>query len=660
MKLGVDTGGTFTDFVLEDEGSLRRYKVSSTPSDPSAAIISGVRHFFGEDIPPELEIVHGTTVGTNALLERKGARVLLVLTHGFRDILTIGRQARSRLYDLNYERPKPLIDQQFITTVKERVTFTGTVQRPLGSSVGRRLRALARELQAQAVVVCLLHSYANPCHERQLAEELAALKLPIILSSDILPEFREYERLTTTLINGYLAPIMAAYIQRLQDHLGSLPLSIQQSNGGILPAGRISRRAVHTVLSGPAGGVQGAWQLAGQLGRGRIITFDMGGTSTDVALCAGEPALTRDYHLDGFPLRIPLLDIHTVGAGGGSLVRLDQGGLLHVGPESAGADPGPVCYGQGETLSVTDANLFLGRLQPDYFLAGRMKLDLARTREHMAILAGKLGLTPEETALGIVRIVNAGMVKAVRAVSLERGHDPQEFSLFSFGGASGLHCCELARELAMGEIVIPARAGILSAQGMVFAEPVLDKSHSLFLRGKELTPSAIAPLRDDLFAQLSSELAGLNLSGEMEFSAHLDLRYAGQSHEIEVPLRDNDLLSAFHQAHATAFGYHLPEREVECVALRCRLRLARPSSPLPSAANAGREGGGRAGAFVPLVTEEGALSVPLLLRRKLAPGQGGQGPCLIVDDYTTILVTKYFSFKVDGFSNIILTARPER
>ncbi len=650
MKLGVDTGGTFTDFILQDEHKLQRYKVSSTPDDPSRAIVKGMHFFFGDDIPADLEIVHGTTVGTNAFLERKGARVLLVTTHGFEDVLTIGRQNRFSLYDLDYQRPQAIIPDHFITGVKERICFDGSVQLPLLSE-GKRLSQLVQRYDIEAVVICLLHSYANPSHEQELARQLAHLGLPLILSSDVLPEFREYERLCTTLINGYLAPIMARYIKRLKDHLQGQALSIQQSNGGILPASQISRRTVHTVLSGPAGGVQGAFHLAQQMGRQQIITFDMGGTSTDVSLCDGEPSITREYTLDGFPVRIPLLDIHTVGAGGGSIAQVDEGGLLHVGPHSAGADPGPVCYGIGERLAVTDANLLLGRLQAGSFLSGRMHLDMPRTREIMTTLATSLGLTVEEAALGIIRIVNAGMVKAIRAVSLERGYDPKDFSLFSFGGASGLHCCELARELGIMEIIIPARAGILSAQGMVFAAPLLDRSQSLFLQGEQLQPATITTVINQLKEQLSQEMASLKLDGEIEFSAFVDLRYQGQSHEIEVGF-SADFCKDFHDAHKFAFGYCLPEKELECVAVRCCVQLQRPLSPLPFSPIPTSPL--QVGDTVEVVWEDGIQEIPLYYRPDLHDGYQGIGPCLIVDDYTTILVTSYFAFQVDNLSNILL------
>lgn len=651
LKLGVDTGGTFTDLILLTPEGIRTYKTPSTPDDPARAIMTGVRHFFGE-LPEELEIVHGTTVGTNAFLERKGAKTVLITTHGFEDLLFIGRQSRARLYDLTIERPAPIINPEQCTGVKERLYADGTVQKPLGKSVGRRLRAFCRAAGAESVVICLLHSYANPVHERLLQKMLASLALPITLSSEILPEFREYERLTTTLINGYLAPVVASYIDRLASQLPGARLSIQQSNGGVLPAEGIADRAVHTVLSGPAGGVRGAFRIAEEMGLERIITFDMGGTSTDVSLCDRKPTLTRDYRIDEYPVRVPLLDIHTVGAGGGSLARQDVGGLLQVGPESAGADPGPACYGKGEGITVTDANLFLGRLLADRFLAGEMLLDCQRVSRFMGQLGDKLGLDRRATALGIIRIVNAGMAKAVRAVSLERGHDPKEFALFSFGGASGLHCCALADELGMAKIVVPARAGILSAQGMVLAEQSMDYVHAFFLAGESLTAervaSAFAPL-EEKGRREAEQLAG---GGEVQVERFLDLRYRGQSHELSVPFC-SDFARHFHQAHARSFGYCLEDAPLELVSIRCTVRVMQERQPLPRE-ELTAEKQPSASALTVVQLESGAREVAVYPRRALQPGHDLTGPALVVDDYTTVLVGEGWRLGVDTLLNLVL------
>ncbi len=651
LKLGIDTGGTFTDFFLQTSKAIQTFKISSTPDDPSRAILRGLSHFFA-DLPAGFEIIHGTTVGTNSFLERKGAKTLLVTTHGFEDILTIGRQNRPSLYDLNVERPAEIIPRKNIVGVKERVLWDGTVQTPLGTSVGKRLRRICRSLEIESVAVCFLHSYANPDHEKRIRDELAPLGLPVTLSAELLPEFREYERLVTTLINAYLAPVISSYIHRLNENLTTVSLSVQQSNGSVLPARSIEKRAVHTVLSGPAGGVQGAFYLAREMGMGKIITFDMGGTSTDVSLCDGRPTLTREHQIDGYPVGIQVMDIHTVGAGGGSIAGIDQGGLLHVGPESAGADPGPVCYGKGRDITVTDANLFLGRLLPDRFLGGRMILDSEAVERCIVELAERLDMEKEQASLGIIRIVNVGMARAIRAVSVERGYDPKDFTLFSFGGASGLHCCALAEELEIATIVVPARAGILSAQGMVQADPALDYSKPLFLTGDKLRSREIDAAFVDLIKKGKVELEDICGRGELEIKRFLDLRYKGQSFELTISY-DKDFRKKFHQLHEQHFGYAMENAPLELVSIRCTLRLKREKQPLPrqlrQVSSLPEIEGQRTVLF-----EEGRARVNLYLRKHLSTGQSFSGPALIIDDYTTILVTKDFQVRVDSLANLIM------
>ncbi len=659
MKLGIDTGGTFTDFILLSDRGITTYKVSSTPEDPGQAIVAGLCHFFPHPekagcflLPEELEIIHGTTVGTNAFLQRKGARTLLVTTHGFEDVLIIGRQNRATLYDLQIERAAEIIGREDCLGVRERILWNGEIQTPLAKSAGKRLRRICRKKGIESVAVCLLHSYANDEHEKELADELAALEIPVSISSAVLPEFREYERLTTTLINAYLAPVVAFYINRLSQKLGENPLYIQQSNGGILPAETIGERAVHTVLSGPAGGVFGAFLLARKMGREKIITFDMGGTSTDVSLCDGNPTLTRDYSVDGYPLRIQVLDIHTVGAGGGSIAWMDQGGLLHIGPRSAGANPGPVCYGKGGELTVTDANLYLGRLLDDRFLGGKIFLDSNRVSSKMEALGELLGLSARQAAQGMIRLVNIGMAKAIRAVSLERGHDPKEFSLFSFGGASGLHCCELAEELGINEIVVPARAGILSAQGMAMSDPMLDGSQSLFLQGEEVEKAVLDASFAKLIATTRNELLRLCRAGNVGTEMFIDIRYQGQSFELSVAY-DDYFRQRFHDQHEQLFGYSLPDAPLEVVSIRCRLSIVRPEQALPEVFEQGTEAPDPDG--MKLVTlANGSESIGIYSRGRLLPGHRIDGPALIVDDYTTVLLTASFYLVVDRLLNLLI------
>jgi N-methylhydantoinase A len=654
LKLGVDTGGTFTDFVLQSSEGLATYKLPSTPDDPSRAILAGLNHFFGDQLPDDLEIVHGSTVGTNAFLERKGARTVLITTHGFEDILFIGRQNRPKLYDLNVTSPLEIIPRLMIIGVKERILYDGSILKNLGHTVGRRLRKFVREQNGESIAVCLLHSYANDSHEQRIKEYLTGTGIPITLSSEILPEFREYERLTTTLINAYLAPVVTSYINKLTEQLGSVPLHIQQSNGGILPAHDIGKNAVNTVLSGPAGGVHGAHQLALEMGLSKIITFDMGGTSTDVSLCNEKVTLTREHEIDSYPIRVQVMDIHTVGAGGGSLAHVDTGGLLKVGPESAGARPGPICYEVGgRQLTVTDANLFLGRLLPDQFMGGAMQLNTNRVKPAMEELAERLGLNPTAAALGIIRIINASMAKAIRAVSLERGHDPQEFALFAFGGASGLHCCELAEELSIKKIVVPARAGILSAQGMVYAKPTLDYMQALFLCGEELDSPELAQNFDRLISKGFQEAAVFcNNKKDLLVTSFLNLRYQGQSFELCIPY-EKDFKELFHQEHEHRFGYRIDDKPLELVSIQCSVKVNREIMELPRIDSVDTR---QIAPFknTSIQFEAGTANVPVYDRKSFTTGQQINGPALIVDDYITVLLTDMFSLKVDELLNLIL------
>ena len=659
LLLGVDTGGTFTDFVLQSDSGLQTYKLPSTPDDPSRAILQGLEYFFGQKLPHNLEIIHGSTVATNAFLERKGAKTLLVTTYGFEDVLFIGRQNRPRLYDFNIIRPPDIISRDQVVGVKERMLFDGSVLQPLGKSVGRRLRRICREKMIESVCVCLLHSYANDTHERSIKEEMVPLQIPVTLSSELLPEFREYERLTTTLINGYLGPVISSYIKRLTKKIGSVSLHIQQSNGGILPAANIEKRAVYTVLSGPAGGVHGAHQLAREMALDKIITFDMGGTSTDVSLCDQTPSLTRDHRIDGYPIRIEVMDIHTVGAGGGSLAHIDSGGLLKIGPESAGARPGPICYGfGGRKLTVTDANLFLGRLLPHQFMGGTMQLKKKMVDKAMGKLAKQLAIDPVAAALGIIRIVNASMAKAIRAVSLEKGYDPKEFSLFAFGGASGLHSCELAQELGIQKIVIPARAGILSAQGMVFAEPVLDYMQAIFLRGKELNTPVLAAAMKTLVNKGLAETKTLcrkEAPADIDISRFLNLRYQGQSYELSIPY-EKDFIELFHREHEHNFGYRLQNASLELVSIQCSVKINRKKQALP------RQKEGTPGTIRPLIEqpvyfEHSQVKTPVFKRGDMEAGSTLAGPALVVDNYTTILLPDSFFLVVDELYNLIIQER---
>ena len=524
MRFGVDTGGTFTDCVVLEQGKVKILKVFSTPEDASRGILEGVRR-LGESFQPAgpLEIIHGTTVGTNSLLERRGARVALVTTEGFEDLIEIGRQARPRLYDLDARQAPPLVSRTLRFGVRERTAADGTIlQRPSAAAIAR-LTSKLKGLHAESIAVCFLFSYLNPANERVVAQALKVLQLPISVSHEILPEFREYERLATVVINAFLAPRMGEYLKRLERGVGGdvvgpngpsleggfgpqggvrpwgerrspLPCGdaagrvyVMQSSGGITTAARAAREPVRTILSGPAGGVVASTWLTRQLGISRAISFDMGGTSTDVCLIDGQPRTTNETVLGGLPVAVPVLDVHSVGAGGGSLARLDAGGALRVGPQSAGAKPGPICYGGGgDQPTVTDANLLLGRLDPDHFLGGEFQLDLRAAERGFADFLHRHSRstgfkTVPELAAGIVAVSNATMEKALRVISVERGHDPREFALICFGGGGGLHAADLARSLRLPKVVVPQNPGAFSALGILLSDVIRDSVRSVLL-----------------------------------------------------------------------------------------------------------------------------------------------------------------------------------
>ncbi len=644
MRIGIDTGGTFTDFVFLGAGEGRVHKVPSTPGDPLQAILSGLKELRPEGLNG-VEVVHGTTVGTNAFLERKGARVVLLTTQGFEDVLAIGRQTRRELFNLGVEKSRELVPRERILGVRERLGPEGTVLTPLRTEEIARLRQQVRELAPEAIAICLLHAYAYPEHEERLAAALADLRAPVSLSSRVLPEFREYERTTATVLNACLGPILDKYLKAWSREFPEVTLFIQQSNGGFLPASRAAAWGLNTILSGPAGGVFGAMRLAQAVGEKNILTLDMGGTSTDVALVAGEIPFTREYQLEDYPLGLTVMDIKTVGAGGGSLAFRDRGGALRVGPQSAGADPGPVCYGRGGQVTVTDAQLILGRLRPESFLGGRMSLDPAASRRAMERLAASFGVGPEELALGIIRLATSHMAKALQAVSLERGLDPRDFTLFCFGGAGGLHVCQLAQELEMRRILIPAQAGVLSALGMALAGFRRDFSRTLLVSGPGLRWQHLKKEYHRLKAQALAELAadGLEARGLM-VAGDLDLRYRGQSYTLSVPLSPH-FLEEFQARYLRLYGHAFPDREVEAVVLRLHFQSPEAALSLPpiKPVVASRVRLPRRGT---VWLDQGPTSLPLYHRPELKEGEAFSGPALIVEDHATVLVLAGFRVEV--------------
>jgi N-methylhydantoinase A len=538
-----------------------------------------------------------------------------------------------------------------IIGVNERILADGSVRKPIEKNSIEQIREFCQKQDAESIAICFLHSYANPVHEEFVKSELSSIAVPVTISSEILPEFREYERLSTTVINAYLAPVIGRYLEKLAHELGHRKFFVQLSGGGLMPSADVAKQAVQTILSGPAGGVQGAFQVMAQLGgENKIITFDMGGTSTDVSLCDNALSYTCDYRIDNFPIRNRVIDIKTVGAGGGSLAWVDPGGLLRVGPESAGALPGPICYGKGEQLTVTDANLFLGRLLPDFFLGGKMKLTRDKVAEKMQELGNQLGLSPAETALGIIRIVTVEMVRALRAVSLEKGYDPREFTLFGFGGAAGLHCCEIASELNIAKILIPARAGILSAQGMVMADPAIELAESVFLKGDKVNYGIIEPYFAALEQKGRARVSALSIKGELVFERVLELRYLGQSYELSVPFTQ-EFVSDFHNLHEQNFGYCLTETPLELISIRLIAKIIRSKYKLPKAKKKAKDKPKEERQVV-IHFEKGETVIPVFFRSNLEYGHHIQGPALIADNYTTVLLTPGYNLDVDQFLNL--------
>ncbi len=648
IRIAIDSGGTFTDCVWLDGSTLRILKVFSTPMDPSQAIAEAV-----EKIAPPgagVTILHGTTVGTNTLLQRKGARVAFITTRGFEDSIEIGRQNRPRLYDFFFEKDPPLAARELRFGVNERVAADGTVLREAGPADLESLVTAVAKARPQAIALSLLFSFANPKNEQAVARALEPLQIPLSVSHKILPEFREYERASTVLVNAYLQPVMQTYLEKLRqraERRNRSRIFVMQSSGGITALATAAEQPVRTVLSGPAGGVVGAAAVCRRSGFEKIITFDMGGTSTDVALIDGQLATTNEAEVAGLPVRVPVLDIHTVGAGGGSIARFDAGGALRVGPESAGADPGPICYGKGEQPTVTDANLLLGRLPADQFLGGDFQLDLARTQRLTKAWLKQQGtkLSIEQFAAGVIRVVNANMEKAIRVVSIKRGHDPRDFALVAFGGAGGMHACELAQSLRIPTVIVPAYPGALSALGILISDVVKDHSRTVLLRVKDLPKKQMENIYRELQGEIERELKKEDWQGRAVLERHADLRYRGQGYEINLAY-GADLLERFHAEHKRRYGYSSPEREVEIVTLRMRGRIASPER-LTGIKIGGEDRKGKAGASE-------AMKMQVLSRGSLKPGKKMKGPAIISEYSATTFVPQGLFFQADKAGNLLV------
>jgi N-methylhydantoinase A len=653
--VGADTGGTFTDLILLENGEIQVHKLLSTPHDPAEAILAGLDAL---DAGQSADVVHGSTVATNAVLERKGAVTALNTNAGFEDVLLVGRQNRADLYDLHYRRPPCIVPDALRFGIPGRVASTGEEIEPFDDDAARRVAEAVRESGAESVAVCLLFSFLAPAHELRMAEILRTTcpDAALSLSHRVLAEFREYERTATTTLNAYVAPRMNRYLANLR---AAVPagLRIMQSNGGTISAATAAEEPVRTVLSGPAGGVVGALAVGRAAGFDRLMTFDMGGTSTDVALLDNGLPLAAGTTLSGYPVRTPMIDIHTVGAGGGSIASLDAGGSLVVGPQSAGADPGPVCYGKGERVTVTDANLFLGRLSAEHFLGGRMRLDAERTRRAVERMALAAGLAPAALAEGILQVADSNMERALRVISVERGFDPGEFTLLSFGGAGGLHCSSLARLLGVPRVLVPNNPGLLSALGMLMADVAKDYSLTVMHDAAELSPAALerafAPLESRALDEMALE--GFQ-AGQVRLERALDMRYAGQSFELTTPLEpDRAPAETFAELHERAYGHRMTGRAVQVVTLRLRAvgpAAVAPPAPRPEGprkvAAATRKG------FVQAVFEGREYRTPILDRDKLLPGNVFAGPALVVEYSSTVVIPPWARAEVDACGNLLL------
>ncbi|MFB3916541.1 MAG: hydantoinase/oxoprolinase family protein [Terriglobales bacterium] len=672
LRVAIDTGGTFTDCVWQQGGRIRVLKVFSTPSDPARAIIAALDRIMGaHSAQPvqELLLLHGTTVGTNTLLERKGARVAFVTTAGFEDAIEIGRQARPSLYDLFFDRVEPLVIAEQRFGVPERTNCEGRVLlHPSTSELNKVAAAVARQ-RPEAVAVSLLFSFSNPRNERAVAAALRRMmRVPLSLSHAILPEFREYERASTVVVNAYLQPIIQRYLLSLERRTANAKASakrpkvfVMQSSGGITSLASAGREPVRTVLSGPAGGTVGAAAAARRSGFDRIISFDMGGTSTDVALVDRELRASTEGEIAGLPVRVPMLAIHTVGAGGGSIARFDAAGAVRVGPGSAGAEPGPICYGRGEQPTVTDANLLLGRLPASHFLAGELSLDLERTRRVVRhwLEPQKSRLSVEAFAAGVVRVVNANMERAIRVVSIERGYDPRDFTLVAFGGAGGMHACELAAALRIPRVIVPELPGVLSAYGILVGDIVRDYSRTVLVRVRgRIAESNLEAEFARLRRAAESEFRKEGWSGTVSYQRTADLRYRGQGYELNVPFT-RKLLDAFHAEHQRRYGYSYPEGEIEIVTLRLRARI----STKPAVQRAGTRTQSRRLQAKPVrqskvVFGGKRVSTNIYERAELRQGRRYSGPAVITEYTATTVVPPGMRFYLDQVGAVIIEVTP--
>ncbi len=648
MLLGVDTGGTFTDFVFIDGERLRIHKVLSTPDAPERAILQGISELGLEN--KTYTLIHGSTVATNAVLERKGVRTVYITNRGFADLLTIGRQARRELYNLQPAVQPPPVPAALCLETGGRLAADGSEIEPLSEADRVQLQAQLQNLKPQAVAINLLFSFLDDRFEKQIAE-LVPDEVFVSRSSAVLPEYREYERGIATWLNAWVGPLVEGYVQRLSKAVAPSPVSVMQSSGVTISAELAAQRAVELLLSGPAGGLMGARSIGQTLGIDRLLSFDMGGTSTDVALLDGQIGLTSEGSIGGWPVAVPMVDMHTIGAGGGSLARVDSGGMLQVGPQSAGADPGPSCYGRGGVLpTVTDANLLLGRLLPDVFLGGEMRLDISAARQSFQPLATAMKVSLEQAALGVIQLANEHMTQALQVISVQRGIDPAGFTLTAFGGAGGLHVCALAEALSIRQALVPVHAGVLSAFGMLAAPRGRQLSHAVRSLLVEQDDVCLLQRFADLASSGKMELAQEGVTAaEIDTEYKMDLRYQGQSYYLTVPFQN--IVQAerdFHALHKQRFG-HAMQVPVELVNIRISLQTAEPviAVHFESAAEQGDE---------PCLVEVAGCDrqVPVWHRSSLVCEQEIDGPALIVDPVATTWLHPGWQAKLHASGSLLL------
>ncbi len=658
MRAGVDIGGTFTDLVSYDGdgGQLSIHKLLSDPQRPERSMLAGLEAIVPGGISGLEQVAHGSTVATNAILERKGARTALLTSAGFRGLLFIGRQDRPILYDIHPRIPAPLIPRERCYEVEERLDFRGEVLQPLDlAQLDRVLERVAAD-DVDSIAVCLLYSYVNRNHEQLIKRRILERGIVdedwrVVLSSEVLPEFREYERASTVVLEAYVRPVMSRYIGELETALPApSSLRIMKSDGGVMRAGRVRRQAIHTALSGPAAGVMGAFHLASVAGHDRIITLDMGGTSTDVALVAGEPQPRAESAIDGLPLRVRMLDIETIGAGGGSIARVDAGGALRVGPESAGANPGPAVYGLGGVqATLSDANAILGRLDAERFLGGNMALDLRAGERALAELARQIGYSVVDTAQGVIEVAIVNIDRAIRHVSIARGHDPRDFTLVAFGGAGPLHACAAAEGLDIPGVLAPPAPGVLCAMGLLLADVAVEYSQSVICRASAETIAALLESQEELLARARHELRQEGIGAEaMRFVASLDMRYEGQAFELNIPF-GADVIEAFHAEHERTYGHAMRWREVEIINSRVN-GIGKIDKPEMAALEANPH---EAAAFGEKRSPLGGQTA-LYERSDLKPGASFAGEALVYQMDSTIYVPPGWRARVDGYMNLLL------